>query len=68
MLRMGSWNGRDASGIATTALVAASAAAARRYRPEAARMTPPPLFDNRTNAELTLRESKSGQKLKEFVR
>src|SRR5277367_1018635 len=41
MLRMGSWNGRDATGIATTALVAASIAAARAYGRKAACMAPP---------------------------
>jgi hypothetical protein len=45
MLRTGTWKGRGATGIATTALVAASAAAARAYGREAACTAPPFVFE-----------------------
>src|SRR5271156_778368 len=45
MLRIGSWNGPDASGMAATAPVATSTAAARAYGREAASMAPPSPVD-----------------------
>ena len=66
MLRTGSWTGRGASGIAMTALVAASAAAARSIRTRNNLHGAPLRSIGSMRPELTRRESKSGQKFKEF--
>src|ERR1700722_2475386 len=56
----------DASGVIATKLVAASAAAAMTYGRETACTAPPLSSIYATIAELTLRESKFGQNLKQF--